>query len=101
MDVELPSVEGWIEEIAKIKIAGKVVTSEIRYKEDSESYTFSCNCAYHWGHAKVVLSMAKEAPRICEARALKKHFQAQGIQTVEWERRGGIGPRTVKLKIGD
>ena len=92
--------EGWVEEIPKIIIAGRVVTSEIRYKENFESFTFSCNCAYFWGHEMVVLTMAKEAPRFCERRALKKFFQAQGIKTVEWERRGGIGPRWVTLKIG-
>lgn len=100
MGIQLSDVAGWIEETPTIIISNKLVCSEIRYKENLESYTFSCNCTYFWHEAIVVLSMGKEPPRICEARALKRHFQKAGIKTVEWERRGGIGPRWVELKIG-
>ena len=92
--------EGWVEEEIRILIGPNPVLSIIRFKERDADFTFACVCDYYWHDNSVVLRGAEHAPRIREARALKRHFQAKGIKTVEWERRGGIGPRWVTLKIG-
>lgn len=90
---------GWVEEITEIIIAGKPIISIIRYKENWESFTWSCNASYFWPY-RVVLKNASMCPTFTQARAVIKHFFAKGITDIEWDRRKGVGIRRAKLKIG-